>query len=57
MEATYYVNQYGMRTTEGQFALTIAEIVELAKLYGPIKIYNEEGFLRGTVYPNGEVQR
>lgn len=57
MEATYYVNQYGMRTTEGKFAFTIAEIAELAKVYGPIKIYDEQGFLRGTVYPNGEVQK
>lgn len=51
MATRYYVNvKVG--------AYTLAEIIALARNFeSPIKFYDEQGFLKGTAYPNGDVQR
>lgn len=37
--------------------LTMDEILRFARQWGcPIKFFDDEGMLRGTAYPNGEVQ-
>lgn len=38
-------------------AYTLDEVKDLARKYeSPIKFFDENGFLKGTAYPNGEVQ-
>lgn len=53
--------RYYFAPTESRFRIptgpySLDELKALARGGRPIKFFDEEGHLKGTVYPNGEVQ-
>jgi len=53
----YYVDDTRYYVTGIEKGLTLDEVKQKAKAWAcPIKFFSEQGMLKGTAYPNGEVQ-